>query len=181
MKRFLIAALATFCIPMTAQAGFGVTHYSSIEITNGANSAGVPYFSPAHTFPSLDYKSGPLVVQVDALEMLESLGQEDQLRLGVNVYQTSIKKKVTENFGGVVQFGGSLDFDQQSDDLTFINVLGSMRMGAQASKGMGFGIYVVPEVGLSLANGDAADAVRPDGTMELEVGGQLQISTWLAK
>ena len=69
MKRFLIAALATFCIPMTAQAGFGVTHYSSIEITNGANSAGVPYFSPAHTFPSLDYKSGPLVVQVDAVHL----------------------------------------------------------------------------------------------------------------
>ena len=56
-----------------------------------------------------------------------------------------------------------------------------MRMGAQAAKGMGFGIYVVPELGVSLANGDAADAVRPDGTMELEVGGQLQISTWLAK
>ena len=30
MKRFLIAALATF-VPLSAQAGFGVTHYSSIE------------------------------------------------------------------------------------------------------------------------------------------------------
>ncbi|MDG1478960.1 MAG: hypothetical protein P8R54_05180 [Myxococcota bacterium] len=173
MKRFLIAALATV-IPLSAQAGFGVTHHSSIETTKS-------YFSPNHLLPSIDYKSGPLVVQVDALELIESLGQEDQLRLGFNVYQTSIKKKVTEEFGGVVQFGGSLDFDQQSQDLSYINVMAGMRMGAQAAKGMGFGIYVVPQIGLSVANGDAADVVRPDSTMELELGGQLQISTWLAK
>ena len=175
MTRFLIAALATI-IPMTAQAGFGVTHHSSIE-----HSTKTGYFSSNHVLPSIDYKSGPLVVQVDALELIESLGQEDMLRLGINVYQTTIKKKVNENFGGVVQFGGSIDFDQQNQDLKYINVLGAMRMGAQAAKGMGFGIYVVPEIGVSIANGDAADAIRPDGTMELEVGGQLQISTWLAK
>lgn len=174
MKRFLIAALATV-IPLSAQAGFGVTHYSSIETTK------TPGISSMHELPSIDYKSGPLVVQVDALELIQSLGQEDQLRLGVNLYQTTIKKKVTEEFGGVVQFGGSLDFDQQSQDLKYINVMGAMRMGAQASKGMGFGIYVVPQIGLSMANGDAADVVRPDSTMELELGGQLQISTWLAK
>ena len=175
MKRFLIAALATV-IPMTAQAGFGVTHYSSIE-----HSTKTGYFSSNHMLPSLDYKNGPLVIQIDALELIESMAQEDMLRLGVNVYQTSIKKKVTENFGGVVQLGGSFDYDQQSDDLSYINVLAAMRMGAQASKGMGFGIYVVPQIGISMANGDGAEFVRPDGSMELEVGGQLQISTWLAK
>lgn len=175
MKRFLIAALATF-IPLSAQAGFGVTHYSSIE-----HSTKSFYFSSNHQLPSLDYKSGPLVIQVDALELVESLAQEDMLRLGFNIYQTTTKKKITEEFSGVIQLGGSVDYDQQSDDLSYINVLGAMRMGAQAAKGMGFGIYVVPEIGVSLANGDAADAVRPDGSMELEVGGQLQISTWLAK
>jgi hypothetical protein len=172
MKRILIAALATV-LPLSAQAGFGVTHHQSIETTKS-------YASPNHTLPSFDYKSGPLVVQVDVLELVESLGQEDQLRIGVNVYQTTTKKKVTDEFGGVIQFGGSIDFDQVSQDLKFINVMGAMRMGAQASKGMGFGIYVVPEIGVSIANGDAADAIRPDSTMELEVGGQLQISTWLA-
>ncbi len=172
MKRFLIAALATF-IPLSAQAGFGVTHYNSYESTKS-------YISPSHDLPSIDYKSGPLVVQVDVLELLQSMGIEDQLRFGVNVYQTTIKKKVTEEFGGVVQFGGSLDYDQFSQDLKYINIMAAMRMGAQASKGMGFGIYVVPEIGVSMANGDGADVVRPDSTMELELGGQLQISTWLA-
>ncbi len=175
MKRMIIAGLLA-AAPLSAQAGFGVTGYlGSVEL-----SSKYTYQSPAHQYPSIDYKSGPLVVQVDALSLFESVFRDDDIHLGVNVYQTTIKKKVTSEFGGVVQFGGSLDYDQAGSDLSFITLLAGMRMGAQAQKGMGMGIYVVPEVGINVANGDAADAFRED-SMEFAFGGQVQISTWLAK
>jgi hypothetical protein len=51
-------------------------------------------------------------------------------------------------------------------------------MGAQADKGMGVGLYVVPELGIASVF-DVADAESDYKTdLGLAVGGQLQLSVW---
>ena len=173
MKRLLaVALLAAASAPMTAHAGFGVSGtLGTIE-----NSTKTKYFTAQHYYPTLDYKAGEILVQVAVLDLINSLGPEDDLLFGLNGYYQVRKGAVTEDIMGVAQIGASLDYDKVTEDVAFTTVMLSGRMGAQAVKKMGFGIYIVPEIGVNLVNDDN---VRED-SMELAVGGQVQISTWLA-
>lgn len=175
MKRLLAVALLA-ATPLTASAGFGTTAtLGSIENSIGDSDTGIQYFSPQHRYPTLDYKAGEFLLQIAALDLINSIGFDDNVLFGVNAYYQIQKGQVSEDVMGVVQIGGSLDYDQAGEDINFTTLLLSGRMGAQSVKKMGFGIYVVPEIGVSLASEDA----RPDGGMELAVGGQVQISTWI--
>ena len=172
MKRFLVAGLLT-ALPLTANAGFGVTAaLGTIE-----NSTNTDYFTGQHLYPTLDYKSGPILVQVAALDLLNTLASDDEdiLLFGLNGYYQIGKGKINDNLMGVRQVGASLDYEQLGEDITFTTLLASLRMGAQASGKMGVGLYVVPQLGINMASEDA----RED-SMELAVGGQVQLSVWMA-
>ena len=173
MKRMIVVGLLA-AAPMTAHAGLGFTAtLGSIENGIGNDDEG-PVFSPQNAYPTIDYKSGPSLVQINALDLINSFTAEDYLVLGGNYYYQTQRGKVSENIAGSFQLGGSLDYVQSNSDRTDITALFGVRMGAQSTKKMGFGIYVVPEIGLNLASGDLA----PDANIQLAVGGQVQVSTW---
>jgi len=179
MKRLCIVGLAA-ALPMTAEAGWGLTNYSSIE-----HSGDELYYSPGHTLPSLDWKGGGILIQVDMLETIASVTRDDDIFFGLNAYQTvrlPRDSEINDNVQGVVQLGGTFDYDQAGQDLSYLTAMASMRVGAQAQKKMGFGMYVVPQVGLNILTGDA-DAVElaREDSIEIAVGGQLQISVWATK
>ena len=172
MKRILAVGLLA-ALPLTANAGFGVTGtLGSIE-----NSINTDYFAGQHYYPTLDYKQGPYLVQVAALDLINTMGadDEDYMLFGVNGYYQFGKGPVAPEVTGVRQIGASLDYHQVAEDVTFTTVMASFRMGAQSVKKMGVGIYVVPEIGVNLASEDAREE-----SMELAVGGQVQLSVWMA-
>lgn len=172
MKRFLVVGLLA-ALPLTANAGFGVSGVmGTIE-----NSTNTNYFTGQHAYPTLDYKQGPYLVQVAALDLINTMGQDDEniLKFGLNGYYQIGKGKVSENVMGVRQLGLSLDYDQLGEDITFTTLLAGLRMGAQSSGKMGVGVYVIPQIGVNLASEDAREE-----SMELAVGGQIQLSVWMA-
>lgn len=164
MKRTL-ATLALLAAPMTASAGVGFTaHLESEYSTRGF------YFSPMN-LPTLDIVNEGLVIQLNALDLVEALTYE-QLDLGVNVYKTVKAGPVNDDWKGVLQAGGSLDFVGNPDfsfDPLNLALLGQARMGFQKAQDFGFGVYVVPGLGF----GYVADEV------ELMVSGGVQLSAWM--
>jgi hypothetical protein len=170
MTRTLTAALAAATLLFSgadAQAAVGFTAHQTWDYgTHG-------FFSSPFTKPTLDYMSEGLVVQGDVLELLSG-ASNSTLNLGVNIYKTVQKKKVTEDINGVLQPGAKInivsgpDFDVGGGSLALI---GSARLGAQAAKGVGFGMYVVPDIGVA----------KTGDEIELVVGGGVQVSAWLKK
>lgn len=164
MKRTL-ASLALLAAPMTASAGIGFTaHVESEYSTRGF------YFSPMN-LPTLDITNDGLVIQLNALDLVEALTYE-QVDLGVNVYKTVKAGPVNDNWKGVMQAGGSLDFVGSpgfSFDPMNLALLGQARMGIQKADAFGFGVYVVPGLGA----GYVADEV------ELMVSGGIQVAAWM--
>jgi hypothetical protein len=163
--------------------------------------AGTAWVSPHHQLPSLDLRTKGWTIQMDVLELVASMTRKEpskdywearnnnrapeggdtanQLHLGVNAFNTNIKRKVAEQVEGVVQPGFSVDLDTNTSfgPANFM-LLGAVRMGAQADKGMGVGLYVVPELGIASVF-DVADAESDYKTdLGLAVGGQLQLSVW---
>lgn len=173
IKRILAATLLT-ALPMTAHAGFGVTAaLGSIE-----NSIDDTYYSGQHLYPTFDYKSGPYLFQVGLLDIINSAldeTDENNALVGVNFFYQYAKAPVAPNVTGVRQIGVTFDYDQAGEDINFTTIQAAGRFGAQASKKMGIGLYVVPELGVNIASEDA----RED-SMKLAVGGQVQLSVWQA-
>ena len=165
MKRFLIAG-ALAVLPATASAGVGVTWSAGSEY--GAKG----YYTSAFNLPTIDYHQDKFVIQVHAIDLVEGL-VTDNLQFGLNGYMTTRRAKVNEDVGGVVQAGGGLaiyagdfDFDYLAWDVQL-----KARLGAQTQKGAGFGIYVVPGLGVGMAGGEA----------DVMVSGMLQVSAWTNK
>jgi hypothetical protein len=185
MKRTLIAALF-IAAPLTAQAGVGFTSHSGVD-TSGKSGVS----SPMEYVPTIDYKAGPVLIQVDALETMASLGRDDIMHFGLNGYFTvkGGKKggKINNNLNGVLQVGASIDMQQnttaEDDDFHFTNmwVVGQARMGAQASDKFGIGIYVVPGLGFARVPDSEQDDFDDGIEMatELAIGTGLQISVWM--
>jgi hypothetical protein len=191
MKRFipaltLAAAAAALSTPAQA-AGLGFTAQTdtNYETRGFYTTTGAGIFN----LPSVDIRTKGWIIQVDALETLASITRKEVnkdgdetngLHLGVAGYTTNIKKDVKDGIEGVVQPGAKLLLDTNTSfGPAYWSLLGSVRMGAQASKKMGFGMYVVPHLGIA-----GTPDLRPDGdptenTIGLAVGGQLQISAWL--
>ena len=165
MKRFLIAG-ALAVLPATASAGVGVTWSAGSEY--GAKG----YYTSAFNLPTIDYHQDKFVIQVHALDLVEGL-VTDNLQFGLNGYMTTRRAKVNEDVGGVIQPGLSLDIYAPGFDFSngLIGFQAQVRMGAQTQKGTGFGIYVVPGLGVGMAGGEA----------DVMVSGMLQVSAWTNK
>ncbi|MEO0588384.1 MAG: hypothetical protein AAF078_12185 [Planctomycetota bacterium] len=144
-------------------AGFG----SSVGFT--------PRDGPGSFFPSFDVHADPIILQIHALEFLDSL-TDDQVYFGANLYFDAGRRSIGRNgFEGVVQPGISLDIAADPGTLVF---LGECRVGFEhTSDGGGFGIYAVPALGVGVGEPDVIPGIDDDSP--LVVGGALQISAWL--
>ena len=155
MKTLL--TLALLLAPGTAFAGFGTTAHLT------AASDGTAWV------PSFDWRSKGLLVQLHLLDTLRSTagGGDFALDVGVDLSSAVVKKKVAEDVEGILAPGGSVRLANYGD--FGFNALAEMRMGAEMKKGMGFGIYVVPQLGVSTIPGE----------FRVTYGGGFQISAWL--
>lgn len=130
---------------------------SSVGIELGSAGGGFP--------PSLDLVVDPAIVQLHVLRTLDAAFDGD-LFIGANVYFDVANPVIAGPVSGAVQPGFSVDLGA---DPTTISVAGECRLGAQAADRAGFGVYVVPAIGMLAVDGQDA---------ELYAGGTLQISVW---
>lgn len=164
MTRFLAVLIGLGCASPAWAVGVG----SSFGIGGGGwfgNPFDFGFGLGAQGFgPSLDLVFDPVVLQIHALELVDAAADGD-LFVGANVYVSVHEAPVGGPFLGVVQPGASIDF---WGDPGVLAIAGECRLGAQAVEGAGFGVYVVPSLGIAVGDGDA----------DLFGGGALQFSAW---
>lgn len=179
MKKLLgTLGLAALLAPSAAFAGVGAT----IAQGNYFGHPGAGSYPGAA--PTIDYRAKGLLVQVHALELVGSIANQDadnvnlyspDLATGVGVSTVVTKKKVAPEVEGVVMPGGHIFFAQDkvgSESYSGFNFDVEARMGMEMKKGAGFGVYVVPMIGVGKLPGDNQD-------MKVHTGGTLQVSFWL--
>jgi hypothetical protein len=115
--------------------------------------------------PTLDLHPSPVHIQIHVMELVSDLIDNEEIFLGANVYFDAVAQPLTGSWLGVVQPGFGIDI--YGDPLT-IAITGECRLGPQVEEGAGFGVYVVPAVGIALDDGDA----------EWIAGGAIQLSAW---
>lgn len=143
-----------------AHAGFGVT----------AGTGG--YADGTSWVPSLDWRANGILVQMHLLDQLAPLatGGDFYPNIGADVTVVAVKKKIAAEIEGVVMPGGGIRVTG-GGSLGW-NVMGEARFGMEMKQGMGFGVYVVPALGVTnLASGDVG----------VNYGGAVQISVWMVK
>lgn len=159
MKKLLAtAALAalSFLVAPKAEAGVGMT----------ANLGG--WTDGTYWLPSIDYRAKGLLVQVHALDLINGIkGGGFALNTGADVTYVVVKKQIAPEIEGVLMPGAGIRVVDQGD--IGFNFMAQARMGMEMKKGMGFGVYVVPGLGISnIGTGDIGVAT----------GGGVQISSW---
>jgi hypothetical protein len=170
-------ALLALALPSSALAGFGAT----ANLTGLSDGTGWA--------PSIDYRSKGFHLQVQALDLIGGL-PNDTLNLGVGFQMIAAKREIAQEVEGTVMPGGRARYysitGDSGDALSKadlanggFNLTGEVKMGMEMKKGMGFGIYVVPEVGVSNIPGIGAKA--DDQEITLIYGGGLEVSAWFLK
>ena len=187
MKKIIsLSALALAAlIPSQAEAAWGFTAHQGVTMSGTQK-----YMAPTEMVPTVDFKTGKILIQVDALETLASLTRAQETHFGFNGYYGLGKGEIKNHIDGVMQIGASVDFgsynpveDTSEDDFSNLFVLGQIRMGAQTygkSSKYGFGIYVVPGLGFASvpALEQDAEAEGIEKQTEIAIGSGLQISVW---
>lgn len=159
----MLAALSFLASPAAHAVGFG----STAAVGTGGWQLGPFDLALGLGFaPTLDLHADPVLVQIHVLEFTEALIDDDDVYLGANVLFDAHDAPLGGQWLGVVQPGGGFDLYSAGD--TAVAITGQCRLGAQTQDGAGFGVYVVPEVGLGLSDGDA----------DWIAGGTLQVSAW---
>ncbi|MCK6506429.1 hypothetical protein L6R53_24155 [Myxococcota bacterium] len=170
MKRIL-ASLALLAAPMTASAGVGFTAHQTWDHATRTHAGTGSGWGTRLDLPTLDIVNEGLVIQLGALDLVEALTYET-VDLNVSVFKTVKSGPVNGDWKGVLQPGGTLEFNSSGGfnfDPMWIAAIGKARMGFQKAEDFGFGLYVVP--GLGIAYG--ADEI------DLAVSGGLQVSAWM--
>lgn len=162
MKRLLALSTLSLLLSGPAWAGVGLTGYFGGGVSRDATVWA----------PSIDWRQSGLLVQVHALDLLAPLatGQDFYVDTGVDVTYVAAKKKVGPEVEGVIMPGGGVRISTAND--TGWYVIGEVRMGAEMKQGAGFGMYVVPYLGVT-------NLVHSD--VGLTYGGTIQVSTWFGK
>jgi hypothetical protein len=166
MKRILFA-LAALILPQSAFAGFGTTGYLGGGFGGFGGQTAGPIMSG---LPTLDYHSDPHLVQIDVLGLISSITTKDNFGFDVSYYYTSYKGEIHENWKGIVAPGGHLGFEKDPADVKALDALFNLRLGVQAAKEMGVGLYVVPGIGIH-------DVF--DDKIYLAMSGGIELSVWL--
>lgn len=115
--------------------------------------------------PSLDLMPGPAVIQLHVLRMVDAAAS-GALSVGANVYFDVGRPVIAGPIHGTVQPGFSVDLATDPDAVV---VAAECRLGALAEEKAGFGVFVVPALGVAALEGDDPDVFG---------GGTLQVSVW---
>jgi len=173
MKRLLFV-LAALVLPQSAFAGFGTTGYllsGSSFLGAGVGGFGGQTYGPLMSgLPTLDYHSDPHLLQIDVLGLLSSITTKENFGIDVAYYYTAYKGDVHDNWKGVIAPGGHLGYLSEAAGNDHLDLLFNMRMGVQAVKQMGVGLYVVPGIGIHNVS---------DDKLYLAMSGGLELSVWL--
>ena len=167
MKRILFA-LAALILPQSAFAGFGTTGY----LGGGFGGLGGQVYGPITSgLPTLDYHSGQHLLQFDVLGLISSITTEENFGFDAAYYNTAYKGEISDRWKGTVAPGIHLGYaNDASTDTSHFDAIVGLRMGAQALKEMGFGLYVVPGIGIHNVT---------DDKIYLAMSGGLELSVWL--
>jgi hypothetical protein len=161
VRKLLLSALVLAALaPAPAFAGIGTTAYM------GGYTDGTTWI------PSLDIRNSGVLVQIHLLDQLIPFTQGGGgfvFNTGVDVTTIALKKKVAPDVEGVIMPGGGIRLAGPTDGLAW-NVMAEARMGMEMKQGAGFGVYVVPALGVT--NGVTGD-------VGLNVGGTMQVEFWL--
>ena len=171
-----LALLAGAIAPSTAFAGFGAT----------ANLGGLS--DGTSWAPSLDYRAHGLHFSLQAIDTIGGL-TDDQLDLGAGFAMVAEKRMIAQEIEGVFMPGVRLRYfgymGETGDAMTKakiassgFNVVAPFRMGMEMKKGMGFGVYVVPQLGASNLR-DVAAVASKDQEFGLTYGGAVEVSAWI--
>ena len=163
--RRLFAVLALLCIPGTAQAmGYGTSYGLGLE----SSSRGY-YVAPFGLYPSLDLYLDAMTLQFHPLELVQGITQDD-IWLGANAYFPGPTFTTGTALEGTIMPGASIDLVADTDfKPLYLALMAQGRLGVQTAETMGVGVYVVPGLGLAMADGD----------FELMLGGHVELSIWL--
>lgn len=190
MKKLLVVLLA-FAAPATAFAGVGATAHLA-TVNDGTAWA-----------PSLDFRYSGFLVQLDVLNLIGGLPApdkdaataswlqdlpHDQLNFGLAGSYVVLKKKCMPDIEGVFMpglefryFGYIGDTGKQYSDAKLtgggVHALLEGRFGMEMKQGAGFGVYVVPQLGIS-----SIPAIGlKDSKIALVYGGGVEVSAWFLK
>jgi len=173
MKRIL-CALAALVLPQTAFAGFGTTGYllsGSSFVGAGLGGLGGQTYGPIMSgLPTLDYHDGPNLLQIDALGLISSITTKENFGIDAAYYRGIYKGEISDKWKGTISPGGHIGLLMQPGEDDHLDLLFNMRMGVQALKEMGVGLYVVPGIGIH-------DAF--DDKIYLAMSGGIELSVWL--
>lgn len=172
----MTVAMALTAAP-AAQAGFGSTAY--MASTNDVPGAlGAPGWAP-----SLDYRVDGLLVQFPALNLIGGLAGQ-RLDFGLAVSGTLARGGMSGTTDGIFMLGGAARYFSINgvEDASAFSLLAKARLGAEIKKGdkkgMGFGIYVVPEFGISTFTDGNLDTADRD--LGVAWGGGIELSCWFS-
>ena len=170
-----LLAFAATLAPGMAHAGFGATA-SLGGLTDGTSWA-----------PSLDWRAKGYAFN---LQLVDTIGgvTSDQLNLGAGFSGIAGKRKIGDNIEGVIMPGGRVRYMQYIGDTgdalskskvqaSGFNVDAEFRMGMEMKEKMGFGVYVVPQLGVSNLWGLGLSP-EDDSEMRLTYGGGVEVSAW---
>jgi hypothetical protein len=123
-------------------------HATALGTTIGIGSGGGT--TAGGFLPSFDIYADPVTVNVHALELLQSVSDDD-LFLGANVYFNAVDRERGE-LKLVLQPGFGLDF---FTDPTVDVITAEARIGARTKGGpAGMGVWIVPAVGFATSDND---------------------------
>ncbi len=168
----LLAALA----PTHAFAGFGATAQL------GGLSDGTAWA------PSLDWRASGITFNLQAIDTIGGLGS-DQLNLGAGITFVALKRQIAPEVEGTMAPGARLryfgfmgDLGEALDDAKMqsggFNAVAQLRTGMEMKKGMGFGVYVVPMLGVTNLPG-LGQVKASKSEISLAYGGGVEVSAWL--
>lgn len=152
----MLATTALALAPTPAQAGVGFS------------AGGYAYTDGTSFAPSIDYRAKGLLVQVHLLDLLggPAVGGSFALNTGADITYVVVKKKCAPEVEGVFMPGVGFRVADLGD--IGFNAMAKARFGAEMKKGIGFGMYVVPAVGISNLYGK----ITPN------YGGGVEVSAW---
>ena len=173
-----LALMAAAMAPGAAFAGFGATA-SLGGLSDGTSWA-----------PSLDWRQHGMLFSLQAIDLIGGL-PDDQLNLGAGFAVNTVKRQVAPEIEGVVMPGIRLRYyaltgdtgsalDKAKVSSSGFNGVAELRMGMEMKKGMGFGVYVVPQIGASTIR-DVGVTAAKDSEVSVTYGGAVEVSAWLLK
>lgn len=159
-------ALAALALPAQALAGVGATAHLG-GLSDGSTKA-----------PTLDYRTHGWLIQLDVLDLVGYL-PSDQMDVQIDVTKNVLKKKkddVGKQVEGVFMPGAGFRVVNWSKlDETRYNFVVESRLGAEMKNDVGFGMYVVPMIGV----GNIGGLTTGSDKMSVAWGGGLQVSAWV--